>query len=341
MSSELTELAKALQDLVIRPGDHELVQLIMPFVGAFAEVLGRGEWLNAIRMPDTGAFDLDPWPTALLHVARAAMAQNRGELAELGAESAKALETFGEIGDVWGVALAEQMQAIWLSTTGRHEEALELSDQSTEHMRNITTNWDLAQQQGLSIQMLARLGRTPEARRRVESMLEDAERDGNGRSILSANLVAANLSAQLGELDEASARLLVIENVRDNWPREPGQITAMIEGLRGLIETKRGNLDEAERYLRSAVQGAIRSQDQPVIGALSINVGTYALARGNVAMAVQAVDFATSMFGAYDATHPEIIAIAEAAYNAKIGRPSTEVPDRPIVMSSLEELLTR
>jgi predicted ATPase len=339
MSSELTVLATALQDLTIGPGDHELVQLINPFVSAFAEVLGKGEWLSAIRMPETEAFNLDPWPTALLHIARAAMAQNRGELTELGVESAKALETFGAIGDMWGVAISEQMQAIWLSAMGRHEEALVVSDQSTDHMRNITTNWDLAQQQGLAVQMLVRLGRIPEARKRVAAMIEEAERDGNGRSILSANLVAANLSAQLGDLDDAAARLLVIEKARNSWPREPGQITAMIEGLKGLLETRKGNLDEAERYLRSAVEGALRSQDQPVIGALAINVGTYALARSDIETAVKAVDFATAMLGAYDGTNPEVIAIAEAAYKSGIGRPSTEVLDRPTSLDALQELL--
>ena len=113
----------------------------------------------------------------------------------------------------------------------------------------------------------------------------------------------------------------------------------MIDGIKGLIATRRGDLDAAEIHLRSAVRGAIRRQDQPVIGALAINVGTYALARGQVAVAVQAVDFATAMLGAYDATHPEVLAIVEAAHTNGIGRPSTEVPDRPIVLSSLEELL--
>jgi tetratricopeptide (TPR) repeat protein len=341
MNDEMIALVAALQGLTVRPGDHELVQLVIPFADAFSEAIGKGEWLQALRMPEIAAFELDAWPTALLHIARAAMAQNRGALDELGTESTKALETFTKIGDLWGMAISEQMSAIWLAAVGRLQEALELSDSSTEHMRDITTNWDLAQQQALAIQMLTRLGRVPEAQKRVAAMIEEAERDGNGRSILSANLVAANLCAQLGDIDEAAARVLVIENARDSWPREPGQITAMIEGLKGLIATRRGNLDEAERHLRTAVQGAIRSRDQPVIGALAINVGTYALARGRIELAVKAVDFATAMLGAYDATHPEVIAIAEAAHNAKIGRPSTEVPDRPIVMSSLEELLRR
>jgi predicted ATPase len=339
MPEEIADLVAQLQRLPVTRDDHELIQLVIPFVGAFAEAIGKGEWVNAIRIPDASTLDLGPWPTALLHVGRAAMAQNRGALAELGAESAKALAMFTEIGDVWGIALSEQMHAIWLSAIGRLEEALELSDQSTEHMRDITTNWDLAQQQGLAVQMLVRLGRVPEARERVQRMTDAAEESGNGRSILQANLVSASLFADLGEVAEASARLLAIDNVRDSWDHEPAQITAMVEALRGLIATRRGDLDEAEKHLRLAVQGAVRSQDQPVIGALAINVGTYALARGNVEMAVRAVDFASSMLGAYDASHPEVIAIAEAAYNAGIERPSTEVPDRPIPLASLEELL--
>jgi predicted ATPase len=339
MSEEMAELIAELQSLPVNRGDHELIQLVLPFVGAFAEAIGKGEWVNAARIPDSAELELDPWPTALLHVGRAAMAQNRGALGELGTESALALEMFTEIGDVWGIALSEQMHAIWLSAIGRLNEALELSDQSTAHMRDITTNWDLAQQQGLAIQMLVRLGRVPEALQRVKAMTEEAEEGGIGRSILQAHLISASLSAQLGDVDEASASLLIIENVRDSWDREPGQITAMVEALRGLILTRKGALDEAEKHLRLAVKGAVRSQDQPVIGALAINVGTYSLARGNVETAVQAVDFATAMLGAYDATHPEVIAIAEAAYKAGIGRPSTEAPDRPIPLSSLEELL--
>jgi predicted ATPase len=339
MTPEIAEFIAQLRKLSVNRGDHELVQLIPPFVDAFAEAIGKGEWVGAIRIPSVETLDLDPWPSALMHVARAAMAQNRGSMDELGAESTKALATFGEIGDVWGIALSEQMQAIWLSVIGRIEEALELSDRSTEHMRDITTNWDLVQQQGLAIQMLLRLGRVTEARERVTAMLAEAEEGGTGRGILQANLTAASLSAQLGEIEEASARLLVVEAGRGSWQREPGQMTALVEGLKGSIATRRGDLDGAEGHLRVALEAAIRSQDQPVVGALAITVGSYALARGNVDMAVKAVDFATAMLGGYDATNPEVIAIADAAYQSGIGRPSTEVPERPVALASLEELL--
>jgi predicted ATPase len=336
---ELQELLESLRNLEVESGDHEVVQLVRPFVEIFADAIRSREWMTALIIPEPASFGLTPWPTALLHVARAAMAQNRGSLAQLGTESAKALEMFSEIGDLWGIALSEQMHAMWLAATGRLQEALELSDLSTDHMRNITTNWDLAQQQGLAVEMLLRMGRRPEARERVRQMLDEAQEGGNIRAIMQANMAAATLSVQLGDLDEASARLLSVESMRESWSREPGQITGMVEGLKGSIATLRGDLDDAERHLRRATEAAIRSRDQPIIGALAITVGSYALARGNVALAVKAVDFATAMLGAYDATNPAVIAIVEAAHATGIGRPSTEVPERPTSLGSLAELL--
>jgi len=317
------------------------VRPLIPFVEAFAEATGSEARMTAIHVPDASALDLDPWPTALLHIARAAMAQNRGSLAELGAESEKALSTFTQIGDLWGIALSEQMRATWLAINGRLQDALELTDLSTAHMRDITPHYDLAQQQGLAIQMLSRLGRTSEALARMDAVIAEAEATGSGRAILAASLTAASLYLQLGRLDEATGILLTIESARASWPREPGQITGMVEAVRGGIATARGDLDLAETHLRAAAAAAVRSQDQPVIGAIAINVGTYALARGQVELAVQAVDFATSMLGAYDFTNPEVIAIDEAAREKKIGRPSTEVPERPISIASLEDLLAR
>ncbi len=339
LSEELTTLLGSLRQLEVPAGSHHLVQLVLPLVDAFTDAVGRPEWMSAIRIPETARYDLDPWPTALLHLARAGIAQNRGEIAELGEEARLALQAFGEIGDVWGVALSEQMRSLWLAANGRLQEALELGDSSTEHMRDITPSWDLAQQQGLAVQMLVRLGRLPEAIARVQTMLDEAEEGGNGRSILQANITAAELDVQLGNVESATSRLLAIESTRDSWQREPGQVTAAVESLRGSIEMLRGDLDAAEQHLRLAADAAVRSRDQPIIATVAIAVGGYLLARGDIALAVKAVDFATAMIGAFDATNPQVIAIVEAAHATGIGRPGTEVPERPIPLASLADLL--
>jgi predicted ATPase len=335
----IDDLLEPLKELKVGPGGHDLLQLVQPFVDAFARAFAKRQWINAVELPEAEGFGLDPWPSGLLHLARAAMAQNRGAVAELGSESEIAMRMFQEQGDLWALAVSEQMHSIWLGTTGQLESALELSDLSTEHMRYITTNWDLAQQQGFALQMLVRLGRREEAIERVDRMMLDAHATGLARAILSAQLTAASVEMWLGDLASVSSRLTEIEQLRGTWHAEPGQISSLIDSLHGAVAVRHGDLDAAERWLRSAVDAAIRSQDQPVIGALAIGVGTYALARGDVATAVRAVDFATSMIGAYDATHPEVIAIDEAARQSGIERPSTEVPERPIAIAELQGLL--
>jgi predicted ATPase len=329
----------SLSKIDLKAGSHELLQLILPTVSAFANVAGRSDWMTAVRVPDPPSLGLDPWPTAVLHIASAAMAQNRGRIAELGSQSRQALDLFTEIGDTWGVALSEQMHSLWLAAEGRFLDALEMGDSSTEHMREITSSWDLAQQQGLAIQMLMRLGRRDEAVARVTQMLEDAETSGIGRTILQAQLTATWIDIELGEIASAGSRVALIESLQETWRQGPGQFTALVESAKAAIATKRGDLDGTEKHLRSAAESAVRSHDQPVIGTVALHVATYALARGDVALAVRAVDVATALTGAYDATHPEIVAIVEAADKAGIGRPSTEVPGRPIAIESLTELL--
>lgn len=333
------EMLEELKKVRVSAGGHDLLQLVALFVEAFVDALKSRDWINALQLADVDRFELDPWPRALLHVARAGMAQNRGALNELGAESRTAMELFRVQGDVWGLALSEQMHSIYLGAMGRLEEAIELSDASTEHMRDITTNWDLAQQQGLAIQLLLRLGRRDEAITRVNRMLEDAAAGGIARTMLQAAVSAAGVDVYLGDLASASAHLERAEEFRSAWHGEPGQVTATVESLHGAVAIKRGDLDDAEVRFRAAANAAVRSRDQPIIGAVAVGVGSYALARGDVKTAVRAIDFSTAMIGAYDATNPEILAIVAAADERGIGRPSTEVPERPMTIAELPGLL--
>jgi hypothetical protein len=217
-----------------------------------------------------------------------------------------------------------------------------MGDSSTAHMREITTSWDLAQQQGLSVQTLARLGRMDEARERVAGMLESAEADGNPRAIFQAQLTAVMLDIADGDVAAAGNRITIIDEIQGAWERGGGQapqVIALVEFAKASVARLRNDLGSSEEHLRIAADAAVRSQDQPVVGQVALQIASHALARGDVPLAVRAVNVSTSLFGAYDSTAPEVLAVVAAADKAGIGRPSTEMPERPIVVESLSELL--
>ena len=344
ISDELQGLMAPFVDLEPRHGSNDLLQVLEVALRTFAREGNNPDWMRTLRFPEPDEFDLDPWPTAMIALARCAMSQNRGEMTNLGAESLEALAQFEALGDLWGIALSEQMHSLWLAATGKLEEAIAMGDSSTEHMRAITTSWDLTQQQGLAVQMLIRLGRMDEARARVDEMLRVAETDGNPRVVLQAQLTAVALDVADGDTASAGNRITVIDELRGSWDRgdhdtQPPQMTALIEIAKSGVARLRNDLTASETHLRIAADSAVRSQDQPVVGQVALAIASHALARGDVALAVRAVDVSTSLTGAYDATAPEVIAIVAAADMANIGRPSVELPERPMAVESLSGLL--
>jgi predicted ATPase len=339
--SQMAALVTSLGTVSLGAGSHELLQLIGPALSAFGAVVGQPDWMTKVMVPDGAEIGLDPWPTAVLFIARAAMSQNRGDVAALGNASGQAIEKFEAIGDLWGLALAQQMRAEWLVLDGQLEAALRLSDESTENMRRITTAWDLAQQQSLAVSILARLGRMADARSRVDQLLAEADADGNVRAIVQSRVTALMLDVFAGDVASAGTHIAEIDELIATWPGIHPQTIAMIESGKSGVAVLRGQLDAAENHARDAAAAAIKSQDQPIMGFVAIQVGALALARGDIAEAVRAVDVATVLIGAYDATHPQVRAIAEAADKAGIGRPGSFLPDRPIAIETLKTLVER
>ncbi|RFA13002.1 hypothetical protein B7R21_09155 [Subtercola boreus] len=338
MIGRLHELLEPLRAVELGAGSHELMQLIGPSLLAFAEVAEDPDWIAAVRLPRGEDLGLDTWPTAMLHVMRAGAAQNRGAVDELGVESETALRLLAEVGDRWGSALAERMRAEWLTLKGRLAEALELADSSAATMRTIASATDFAREQGLSIQLLWRLGRVDEARARVDRSVAETDAGGDPRAILQAQLNALVLDVSLRDASSAGIRVTKIDELVAH-SRLPRQISAILETAKAALARELGDFEAAERHLRSAAESSLSSRDQPIIGSVAIGAGMLALARGDVATAVRAADFATSVIGAFDATHPDLIAIGEAAEHAGIGRPRTGVPERPNAVDLLGSLL--
>ena len=257
----------------------------------------------------------------------------------MGVESQIAVAQFEQQGDLWGLALSKQMRAEWLIVNGRLDEALTMSGESTDSLRRITPSYDLAQQQGQAVAILLRLGRVDEARERAAGMLAEARDSGNSRALVQALVTAVMVDLQATDLEAADAKLVTVAELMTTWPGSPSQLHAMAETALGGADVIRGDLDAAEQHLRAAAAAAFASHDQPVIGQVAISIGSLALARGDLARALHAVDLATIVIGTYDGSNPQVIAIEEAARNAGIGRPSAGALDRPKALEDLAGLI--
>jgi predicted ATPase len=334
VGEELHALTLALP--IVGPGGHELMQLLPPLLQAItAAGLDRQAMMLRVQVPRGEDLGLDPWPAALLHVVRAALAQNRGEVDVLGEESRLSVELFSSIGDVWGLALSQQMRAEWLVLNGRLDEAFTITEESTENFRRITPAWDLVQQQGLAISILVRQGRLDEARRRASALVDEAAQSSNARAKLQAQVSALAAAVSMGDVQIAIELLAELDSMMTGWPRMPEQLTAGIELSRASLEVLMGNYEAAENAMRRAAEAALTSHDYPIIGAVALGFGAMALERGDITEALRAVDLATAVMGVKDATTPQVVLIERAAAEAGIERADAEAPTRSVAIESL------
>ena len=293
-------------------GSGDLLETVVPLLRTYATALESGDWPVAVSIPRGEELGLGEWPTALLHVMRAATSDNSGNIAELGEASALAVEQFGRIGDPWGLALARQMQSGWLNVVGRLDEALAMSDASTAGLRDITSPHDLMQQQALSVAILQRMGRLADAEARAAELVESAESSGTSRAVLQAWFTAGNLAASLGKTDEASRFLRQIDGIRNEPAGLPLQIVAMVEVLRGRIAGLRGDSESARSALNAALEVAARSNDQPVIAFVGYSIAESALRFADSAVARNALVLAATVRGRVDAFDPQVLDVLAA-----------------------------
>jgi predicted ATPase len=279
---------------------NELLNVFPPMVTAFIDAIDQGVWPTGVEVPDGANLDLPDWSRAVLGVMRAAMAQNRGDVAALGQASAEALERFEAVGDLWGLALSKQMYAEWLSLDGQLEEALRISDESTAAMAQITSSWDLQQQQGLAVQLMHKLGRDDEARARSDSLLEQARASESPRGLVLAIYTAIFLTVRLGEVDRAGELLNELDANPIAVPDNQRQLKALDSMVRAAVAQLQGDLDTVEHHLRAAAESAVASRDQPIMAGAAVAIGDLAVTRGDLAAAATALDLAVALRGVAD-----------------------------------------
>ncbi|CAN5272028.1 hypothetical protein BH09ACT5_BH09ACT5_19270 [soil metagenome] len=293
-------------------GGHEVLQVLSSLMAAFGSSFGSDSWPFLVEVPRGEDLGLDEWPTAILHIVRAALAENRGDIAEEGEASQRALEMFERIGDQWGLAFARQIRSEWLSLMGRLDEAFEMTELSSAGLRDITSARDALQQQGLALTLLIRRGDLDEAQRSADVVLAAARADGGSRLLVQASIIALPVAIARGELDAARAHLAVADGLLGEWPGIPPQLIAAIEMWRASLLFREERFGDARAALRQAAEKAIASSDHPIMANVALGFGELALAEGDLDEAHRALELATAIRGALETTDPRVLASLDA-----------------------------
>ncbi|THG28121.1 ATP-binding protein [Naasia lichenicola] len=301
-----------LDAFAVGAGGHDLLQIAPPLIGSFAAARLAGRSTMDIEVPRGEELGLDPWPTAMLHVARAALAENRGDVATLGTATETAVQMMRQIGDRWALALALQLRSQWLLLQGRLAEALAAGDESTANFRTITSAEDLLQQQNLAVQVLIRQGRWDEVDDRIREILSVARREGTGTALIQALLMAGLAEVARGSLVTAHELMEEIDALPKNPNRFPLQLTASIDLLRARIALLDGKPDQAEAALHSAATSAANSGDQPIMSSVAVGIAALAAQRGDREGAARAIELAAELRGVLDSTDPLILDVQRA-----------------------------
>ncbi|TPW77999.1 AAA family ATPase [Schumannella soli] len=289
----------------LRPhaGQAPVVQVVASFILMLSRIEPGSDWRTELRGVDGAELGLDPWPTALLLVVDASLAHNRGDVEQLGRVTERALGMLSEIGDLWSIAVAQQMRAEWLALVGRLDEALEVTDASTENLRRITSEADLAQQQDLAVRILARQGKPDAARARAEQVLDETLSSGVRRAITQAAASATIAAAQQGDAVAAAAFAAHLDE-SDETLAPFAQLAAAKSVARTHLALLQGDVAAADEQARDALRSALDSHDLPVIAQTAVAVARVCLARGDAELAARLLLAADAARGIPDELDP-------------------------------------
>jgi uncharacterized protein HemY len=130
--------------------------------------------------------------------------------------------------------------------------------------------------------------------------------------------------------------------VAGDWPEIPAQLEAISALGRGWLAMLDGDDALAERQLREAAEAAAASHDHPIMAAIALGIGRFAIERGYPDDAEQALELAATLRGVADPDDPfekSLRSAIEAARPAHLESGRTASGDSEI--AELTQILRR
>ncbi|GGM01125.1 AfsR/SARP family transcriptional regulator [Nakamurella endophytica] len=306
------ELAQRLRDSAF-DGEPALSTVLRPLLFFFGDDSATGSLLAEQVMTDR-----DPWVRATMHLTRAQVAENAGDIETLRTHVEVGYRLFAQVGDRWGMANAltgragvRLLDGDTVGAMADYEAALDYVDELGAVYDSVTVRMRLAD-------LRLRSGDMDGARTLLASSRERIGRSaasGGGRHTI-IDAATAMLVLQEGDLAEASrlaADLRARTADQDAPVTGPGGIRvhmiALVRTVTATIALAVGDLGTAAADLELAMPAALRTSDMPIVANTGTAVAALLAARGDAVGAARALGTATALRGGEDLGDPRIAAL--------------------------------
>jgi predicted ATPase/DNA-binding SARP family transcriptional activator len=306
-------MSERLDDVDIRK--HPLLAMMRPVL---AWLTGRTGEVNRL-VEEAEELD-DPWVAAMVLMTRANIAENDGDIEQMGKDAHVAVEAFRGMGDRWGTSGALRVRARLETLRGNldaavrdYEEALHLSENLDEG-DHLEVRIRLAE-------VYARLGNLDAARGQVDRIAVLAARNNRAEERGWAKVTQGELFLSVGDLASArtslSAAMTVLRPL-ENGPPRGKHILAWTQSALARLGAAEGNLIEARADIAAGWPNARGTEDMPIVASVAVSLSQILEKEGRYAEAAEVLGGAAVIRGTDDPTDLQVRAVA-AALRAHLG----------------------
>ncbi|MFE0077309.1 BTAD domain-containing putative transcriptional regulator [Nonomuraea sp. NPDC059023] len=307
------EGVQELIDAIDPDDDHPLLALIEPALGLFTDddALGLAAVERHLDHPD-------PWTRAVLRMARGALLENRGDSLGMRADLLVAEAELAALGEHWARSQALTILAGSHVLLGEFDRAVTALETAIELIRAL----DAANTTGHQRVWLAgaRILRGDAARGRaeLEALAAEPPRGWNASSVAFAQLELGDLARRAGDLTEAGRLYAISSRTIERLPVVAPQFHALILAQRAHLSAALGDVADAARRVRGAVERALSVKDMPVLATIGVAAAAVWAARGEPARAARVLGATEQLRGLPAVHHPDVIALT-ARLRAELG----------------------
>ena len=247
------------------------------------------------------------WPQATLHMMRALLAENNGDVPLMRASLDAALPAFRRLGERFGLASCLELRARIAVLDGDLDDAIDALEQAAQTTRQLGAYDDAGQAMCWRAGVHLRRDDRELARADLDAADVDFARTSSSFGNVVVDCVRARLELAEGDVDAARTRITERPHPRGldqahvprrrspwSWPRAAE------------IELSSGYSPLGAQLVAEAVEIAVASMDLPVVALATVLAAQLNWQRGDAARAAELLGVADRLRGAPDPTNPTV-----------------------------------